>query len=219
MENLKISDIKTELKKIKRTQFGISIPELRKLAQKIAKTDYKKFLDHDDYENFELKLLHAFVIGYAKDDINVLLAYFQKFIPMVNCWEICDSLCQNFKISRKYPDVVWNFLMRYEKTEKEFESRIISVMLLSHFLNDDYIDKVIAVLDKLKTIDYYAQMGVAWALATIMGKYPKKCLDYLKSENCNLDSLTYKKSLQKIRESLKISGEIKKQIKFLKKHK
>ena len=213
MEKGKIEAIKIELKKIKQTKFGISIPELRKLAKKIAKDNYRKFLDYNDYENFELKLLHAFVIGYAEDDINILLAYFQNFIPKVDSWGVCDSLCQNFKISKKYSDIVWNFLMQYEKSEKEFESRIVSVMLLSHYLNDDYVDKVIAVLGRLNTNDYYAQMGVAWAIATIMGKYPKKCLDYLETKNCNLDSVTYSKSLQKIRESLKVSNEIKRLIK------
>jgi 3-methyladenine DNA glycosylase AlkD len=85
----------------------------------------------------------------------------------------------------------------------------VSVLLLSHYLNDEYIDKVIQILDELNTDDYYSQMGVAWAIATIMGKYPDKCLNYLQSSECHLDKTTYNKSLQKIRESFKVSKEIK----------
>ena len=206
---MKLDIIKIRLNRIKRTSFGISIPELRKFAKEVAKDNYKEFLENDDYSSFELKLLHAFVIGYAKDDINILLKYFKDFMPFVDDWCINDSLCQNFKIARKYPDIVWKFLMKFKNSKKEFESRVISVILLSHFLNEVYIDKVLNVLNCLNTDDYYSKMGVAWAIATIMGKYPEKCLNYLKSEGCNLDKITYNKSIQKIRESFRVSEDIK----------
>ena len=41
---MNLSVVKEDLKKIKRTKFGISIPELRKYAQKIAREDYKTFV-------------------------------------------------------------------------------------------------------------------------------------------------------------------------------
>ena len=206
---MKLETIKKELAGIKRTSFGISILELRKFARKVAKEDFREFVENDDYSTFELKLLHAFVLGYAKGDIEELIRYFEAFMPQVNDWAVNDSLCQSFKIARSYPDVFWKFLMKYKKSKKEFESRIVSVCLLSHYLTDDYIDKVIKVLNELNTDDYYSQMGVAWAIATIMGKYPEKCLEYMKSDKCKLDKTTYKKSLQKIRESYRVSDEIK----------
>ena len=210
-----IEVVKKELKKIKRTTFGISIPELRKYAKKIAKEDYKSFCESDDCSTFELRLLHAFVLGYAKDEIKILLKYFKKFMPYVDDWAVNDSLCQNFRIARKYQEIVWEFLMKYKKSQKEFESRIVAVILLSHYLNDEYIDRVIDVLDGLSTNDYYSQMGVAWAIATVMTKYPEKCLDYLKSENCHLDTVTRKKTMQKIRESYRVTDKIKLSIKTL----
>lgn len=206
---MNLKDIKKELDGIKRTKFGISVPNLRKFAKKIAKGDYKRFMEINDYSSFELKLLHALVIGYAKADIKSALKYFKDFIPYVDTWDINDLLCQNFKTARKYQEIVWDFVMTYKNTKKEFESRIVSVILLSHYLNDEYIDRVIGILDRLNTDRYYAQMGVAWAIATIIGKYPKKCLDYLKSKDCHLDKTTYNKSLQKIRESFRVSDEIK----------
>ena len=76
-----IQEIKKELDKIERTSFGISIPELRKFAKKIAKNDYKVLIYNNDFLTYELKLLHAFVIGYIKEDINVLLKYFETMNP------------------------------------------------------------------------------------------------------------------------------------------
>lgn len=209
---MNINDIRKEIKNIRRTTFGISLPELRKFAKQIAKEDYKEFLDKNKNETFELKLLHGYVLGYAKDDINVLLKYFDGFIPYVDGWAVCDTFCQSFKITKKYRDIVWDYLMRYKKSEEEFESRVVSVMLLSHFLTDEYIDKVIKVLDRLSTNDYYSQMGVAWAFATVMAYYPDKCMDYLKSDKCHLNKITFKKTLQKIRESFRVSDDIKKEL-------
>ena len=192
---MNISQIRKEIKCIKRTSFGISIPELKKFAKRIASENYRDFLDKNEYETFELRLLHAFVLGFAKDDIHILLEYFDKFVPYVDDWAVNDSLCQSFKIARKYPDIVWKYLMGYKDSKNEFESRIVSVVLLSHYLNDEYIDKVIKVLDSLNTDDYYSQMGVAWAFATVMAFYPDKCIDYMKSDKCHLDSITYKKTI------------------------
>ena len=208
-----IGVVKTELEKIKRTAFGISVPELRKYAKRIANDECETFLKCNDYESFELRLLHAFVIGYAKSDIAVLLKYVEAFIPYVDSWQVCDSLCQNFKIARRHPKTVWDFLMQYKDSESEFESRIVSVMLLSHYLNDAYIDDVIAVLDVLKTNDYYSQMGVAWAIATVMAKYPEKCLEYLSSKTCHLNTITYNMSIRKMRESFRVSDEVKERVK------
>lgn len=206
---MNLVEVKKQLSKIRRTKFGIAVPELRKFAKYIAKDNYKEFIENNDYSSFELRLLHAFVLGYIKDDIDVLLKYFKSFIPYVDDWAINDSLCQNFKVARKYPEIIWDFLMQYKDSKKEFESRIISVCLLSHYLNDEYIDEVIDVLNVLNTNDYYSQMGVAWAFATIMGKYPEKCLKYLNSKKCKLDKTTHNKTLQKIRESFRVPIEIK----------
>lgn len=213
---MQVQEVEERIKKLKRTTLGVSVPEMRKLAKTIAKQNYQEFIESNHGNSFELRMVHAFVLGYANDDINRLLLYFKGFIPFVNDWAINDALCQNFKLTKVYPEVVWQFLIQYQYTEKEFESRIVSVMLLSHYLTDKYIDKVIKVLDKLNTDKYYAQMGVAWAIATIMGKYPEKCMNYLQSATCHLDKTTYNKTLQKIRESFRVSEEIKQKVKAMK---
>ncbi len=78
-------------------------------------------------------------------------------------------------------------------------------MLLSHYLNDAYINKVIEIIDNIYTDDYYARMGAAWALATIAAKYPQKCQSYLISKNINMDKKTITKAKQKMMESYRVS--------------
>ncbi|MBP5332371.1 MAG: DNA alkylation repair protein [Lachnospiraceae bacterium] len=187
---------------------GVRIPQMRKLAQKIAKDDYKWFLENNPMDTFEMESLQAFVIGYAKDDINVILGYLDDFIPKVHDWSVSDSLCQTFKIARKYPKETFALLSKYKDSHREFEVRIVAIMLMSQFLNDEYIDTVIDVINKLDTADFYAKMGVAWAVATIMAKYPDKCTEYMLSPDNRLDEWTYKKALQKMKESYRVDNAI-----------
>lgn len=193
---------------------GVRIPELRKLAKEIAKEDYRTFLEKNPSDTFEMETLQAFVIGYAKDDIQQILHYFRVFIPLVHDWSVNDSLCQTFRIARKYPQEVYDMLMEYVDSKDEFEVRVVAVTLMSHFLNDTYVDQVIKVLDQLYTEDYYAKMGVAWAVATVMAKYPDKCMVYLKDNH--LDDWTYNKSIQKMIESYRVSDEDKRILRTMK---
>ena len=212
---MNIADILTELNRLPRTSFGVSVPDLRQLARKIARQDYMILQNETLLETFELRLLHAFVLGYARDTLPNLLQHFAQFIPYVNDWAICDSLCQNFTIARIYPQQVWDFLIPYSRAQQEFEIRIVAIMLLSHYLNDEYLDLVLRVLDSLKAEKYYAQMGVAWALATICAKYPAQCLLYLQSPN-NLNHTTFRMAVRKICESFRVSEIIKQKVKNLK---
>ena len=196
--------------------YGVRIPKLRILAKKIAKDDYRKFLVENPMDSYEMENLQGMVIGYAKDDIGTILSYSKSFIPKIHDWSVCDTFCQTFKIARKYRKDVWDFLMEYKDSHEEFEVRVVAVMLMSHFLEDDYIDDVIGVLNNLylgKKNDagdfYYGKMGIAWAVATIMAKYPDKCLSYLTNENNALDDWTFNKSIQKMRESYRVSAEMK----------
>ncbi len=183
---------------------GVRIPKLRELAKRIAKEDYKWFLENNPLDTFELESLQAFVIGYAKDDIHVILNYMREFIPTIHDWSVNDSLCQTFKIARKYPKETFDLLMEFKDSKKEFEVRVVAIMLMSQFLNDEYIDKVIEVLDSLYTDSYYSRMGVAWAIATIMAKYPHKCIAYMNSSKNHLDDWTYNKAIQKMKESFRV---------------
>ena len=80
-----------------------------------------------------------------------------------------------------------------------------AVMLLSHFLTDDYIDRVLEILDETRCEAYYYRMGAAWAVATAMAKYRDKTLAFLKTTA--LDDWTYNKAIQKMLESYRVSPE------------
>ena len=79
-------------------------------------------------------------------------------------------------------------------------------MMLDYFIIDEYVDKVIERLNKIKHEGYYVKTGVAWCLAEIGIKYNEKLMNFLNSKN-DLDDFTYNKTLQKMIESYRITKE------------
>lgn len=193
---------------------GARVPALRKLAKQIAKENYREFLEGCREEYFEEQMLKAFVLGYARDDIETLLSYADRFVPCIQDWCVNDGFCQTFSIARKHREKVFAWLVPYVKEEKEYSQRMAAVLLMSHFLTDDYIPLVLEVLNKLSFDGYYTKMGVAWCVATAYAKYPRETYAFLLDNQ--LDDWTYNKAIQKMRESFRISLEDKEMLQKMK---
>lgn len=194
---------------------GVRVPVLRKMARAIAKEDYRCFMEQYSCEEYlEQETLKAFVIGYAKDEIQTLLRYADDFIPQIHDWMVNDAFCQNFSIARKHREEVWKWLMKYKDMEAEYPQRMVAVLGMSHFLVDDYYERVFSAMNELKYDGYYTKMGVAWCVATAYAKYPKAGMDFLKDNE--LDDWTYNKSIQKMLESYRVSDEDKKILRTMK---
>lgn len=193
---------------------GIKTPELRKIAKEIAKDDWKQYIEATGKEFFEETLVEGMVIGFLKLDINEHLEYVKAFIPKIDNWATCDSFCGALKFTKKNQKIVWDFILPYLNSDKEFEVRFAVIMFLSYFIDDIYIDEVLNYLNQVTHRAYYVQMGVAWAISVAYVKFPEKTMIFLK--NNNLDNFTFNKSLQKITESFRVSDEDKSLIKSMK---
>lgn len=181
---------------------GVKVPVLRKMAKRIAKEDYRFFMEHYPCDYLEQETLKAFVIGYARDEINTILYYADRFIPQIQNWMVNDAFCQNFTIARNYRDEVFQWLQKYINTGEEYPQRVAAVLLMSHFLVDDYYQQVLDVMNQLKHPGFYTKMGVAWCVATLYAKYPEATMEFLKQNE--LDDWTYNKAIQKMLESYRV---------------
>ncbi len=193
---------------------GVRLPHLRELAKEIARGDWREYLNNAQDEYYEEVMLHGLVIGYAKASPEEILKYTALFVPKIRNWGVCDSFCTGLKLAKKHPEIVWDFIQPYLKSDKEFEIRFSVIMMLAHFINDGYIGRVIESLDQIRHEGYYVKMGVAWAVSVCYVKYPEKTMAYLKSSK--LDDFTYNKSLQKILESYRVDQESKAVIRSMK---
>ena len=133
---------------------GIRLPLLRKLAQKMAKEDWRRYLKSEDVCYFEETMLQGMILGYAKADADELLSYVVDFVPRIDNWSICDSFCNGLKFTKNHKELVWNFLQPYLVSEQEYEIRFGVVMLLSFYIEEEYIDSLLLRLHALRHEGY-----------------------------------------------------------------
>lgn len=193
---------------------GVRIPVLRKIAKIIVRDDWQKFLKEYKEEFMEETMLKGLVISYLNEDFDHMLDLAAKFSEKISNWAVCDTFCMGLKFINKNKKQAFEFLIPYLKSKDEFKLRFGVVILLAHFIDDEYIDRILNILFNLKSDDYYAQMGIAWAISVCYVKYPKKTLPYIK--NNNLDNFTHNKAISKIIESYRVSKGDKDKLRALK---
>lgn len=194
---------------------GVRVPDLRNLAKTIAKEDWRNYLANAENKYYEEILLQGMVIGLAKMEIQERLKYVKEFVPKIDNWAVCDISCGGFKFAKKEPEIVWNFIQNYLKSEHEFEIRFCIVMMLDHYIDQEHISKILEILENVHHEGYYVKMAVAWAISIAYIKFPKETMNVLK--HSKLDDFTYNKALQKIIESYRVSKEEKIIIRNMKK--
>ena len=194
---------------------GVRTPILRKMAKELYKSGEYTGMFEIPSKYMEENMLKGMIIGLFKKPAKEVLLYVKDFVPTIDNWAVCDCFCCSLKMTRDNLALVWNFIQSYFKSEKEFEIRFAYVMLLNYYLVDDYVDKVLKLIDEFRDDRYYSKMAVAWLVSICYIKYPDKTEKYLKKSK--LDNWTYNKSIQKIGESLKVDKKTKSQLKLMKK--
>lgn len=180
---------------------GVRLPQLRKLAKKIARENWEEYLETATEDTFEEIMLQGMVLGYLNIPIEDHLARIALFIPKINNWSVCDSFCSGLKFTRENMERVWKFLLPYLRSEQEFEIRFGVVMLIYYYITAEYAERAFKEFDQIDQNRYYAWMAVAWAISIYFKQFPEMTAAYLRS--CHLTENTYKKALQKIKESNK----------------
>lgn len=207
---------------------GVRVPALRKLAKKMAKEGWEVWMSEaqhcaKDPEGvggtelfYEEIMLQAMIIGAAKLDSQKRLSYISAFVPRIDNWAVCDIFCGDLKFAdkRENRDLVWNFLLPYLKSSEEYDVRFGTVMLLSHYIDEAHIRQVLELMEEVCHQGYYVKMAVAWTLSMCYVKFPQYT-ETLLTDN-HLDDFTHNKTIQKIRESYRISKEDKARLKLLK---
>ena len=189
---------------------GVRTPDLRKLAKEITKGDWETFLEKNDRTWYENDILQALVTASAKMEPEERLRRVREFLPRIENWAVCDIFCGSLKDAEKYPELYWEFLKPYFQSEKPYEIRFAVVMLLSHFVKEEYLKDAFAYFDGIHVDHYYVRMAVAWAVSIYFVHFPEETFRYLRKNQ--LDDWTYNKALQKIIESYRVSPETKTQI-------
>lgn len=193
---------------------GVRVPELRKLAKEIAKENFREFLEEKEINYYEEIMLKGLIIGTAKLSFDETCEYLKSFIPIIDNWAVCDITCSSLKITKKYMDEMWKFLLPYVKSNKEYEIRFAIVMYLSYYIDKKYINEIFKIINCITNEEYYTRMAIAWFISIAYIKEKDVTMIFLNSTN--IDDWTYNKALQKITESYRVSKDNKKLIKQMK---
>lgn len=128
---------------------GVRLPKLREMAKDIVKGDWHRETEsvEDNFEDiyFEETMLRGIIIAYGISkrnvDVNDGISYFEKFVPLIDNWSVCDSFCNSCSFANKHRDEMWEALQKYLYSDEEFEVRTALIMLLNQYLKYDNDNK------------------------------------------------------------------------------
>ena len=187
---------------------GLHLPEMKQVAKALAKQAdawdiLHKFEQEHQTDRFRLTYEETLVWGLT---INALKCPWEErflllkpYIPILDNWAVCDSFCCNAKWALKLPpQMLWEFLLPYYHSDKEFEVRFDIVMSMCYLLNEEWLNTIFQQLENidLRSIHsdytnlpspYYVRMGIAWLLATALAKYPDETRKFVNASSLTED--------------------------------
>lgn len=209
-EMLGINDTATIQTKLFETSYlylGIPYPKLNKIASTIKKDEILNYLNENDFSYFELNIINSILISKLKD-YDEALYYLNKALPYIDNWATSDKLSACFKQARKNPNCI-NDMITLINTGKTYYIRVALIIIMSHLLNTTDFNLIYKLILAINNHDYYVDMAIAWLLATMASIDSASVLSFLK--NNELNTFINNKTLSKMRESFRITDEVKKE--------
>ena len=191
---------------------GVRMPALRALAKELKGTepaaDFMAQLPHKYYEENNL---HAALIGHIRD-FQPCLTALERFLPYVDNWATCDMM--NPRALAKDKAALLERIRLWLQSGHTYTVRFGMEMLMNHFLEEDFREEYPALVASVRSEEYYVRMMQAWYFATALAKQYEVAVTYL--EQRRLGAWVHNKTIQKARESFRVSQEQKEYLKSLK---
>lgn len=185
------------------------MPILRRLArQTVPQSDNDLSTGY-----FEQVLLSGLAIAYAKIPLEEKLKKMWVLLPYLDSWAMTDSIVPTLRPKCNELPALWEFALKCISGEGTYTVRFGVVILLNYFLTETYIPKVADQLCAIHDKRYYVGMAVSWCFAEMAVHDYKRVENVLKS-GC-LDLFIHNKTIQKMRESYRITKEQKAAIELL----
>lgn len=214
LQEVEYADFQSKLTTgIDRERFiGVRVPKLRKLAKLLSKTkEAEEFLGKLPHYYFEENMLHGLLIAEIKD-YDMCITALEKFLPFIDNWAVCDTLSPN--VFKKHKAELFSKIKKWSASKDTYTCRFGIGMLMQHFLDEDFSPEHLKIPLSIHSEEYYVNMMLAWYFATALAKQWKHAVVLL--ENGALDKWVHNKTIQKARESFRITGTQKEYLRKLK---
>lgn len=194
---------------------GVRVPVMRTLAKDFAKReDAAQFLRDVPHMYYEENAVHSFMIEQIKD-YDRCMRETEAFLPYIDNWAVCD--CFSPKVFGKHKAELFGQCKLWLQSEHTYTVRYALVMLLKHFLTEEYAEEALSLAAAVNREEYYINMAVSWLFAEGIGKCPHLAIGYI--ERSLLKTEVHNKAIQKSVESRKVPEETKIYLKTLKRKK
>lgn len=191
---------------------GVRVPDTRKLAKEIYKSGYYSgFLHELPHKFYDENMLHGLIVSEIKE-YDECIAAVDRFLPYVDNWAVCDIMSP--KCFKKNKDKLMDKIIEWSGSDEVYTARFGIEMLMTHFLDEDFKLEYLEIPANVQLEDYYAKMMVAWFFATALAKQWDAAIPYLKENR--LEVWTHNRTIQKARESYRITDEQKAYLKTIK---
>lgn len=195
------------------TVIGVRTPLLRKLAKEIFKSDdYEEFIRDLPHEYYEEVNLHGMIICMVSD-YDEAIHEVNKLLPYVDNWASCDLLsCK--KAFKDNLDKLETDVKRWISSGDTYTVRFGIGVLLEFYLDDAFDLKYLEWVARVESDEYYIRMMKAWYFATALAKQYDEAIPYI--ENHRLEEWVHRKTIQKAKESFRVSDDAKAYLNTLK---
>jgi 3-methyladenine DNA glycosylase AlkD len=192
---------------------GVRTPALRAMAKQLKNDERsRQFLEELPHTYFEENQLHGFLISESRD-FETCICELEKFLPFMDNWATCDQTSpKEFKKHRK--ELV-PYIEKWLRSPHTYTVRFAIGMLMQHFLDEDFKPEYLEMVSGIRSEEYYINMEIAWYMATALAKQWDAAIPYL--EQGKMEKWVHNRTIQKARESYRITEEQKAYLKTLKK--
>lgn len=194
---------------------GAKIPDLRIIASQMKKNgECELFLKELPHTYYEENLLHSIIISKYVKDIDECIRQIDLFLPYVDNWAVCDTLRPVAFKKKENKAKALKKAKEWTKSSKTYTCRFGIGTLMAYFLDENFEEDVLLLPSKILSDEYYVNMMIAWHFATALAKKYNETIGYL--QNNLLPLWVHNKTIQKARESFRISDEQKAYLNTLK---
>ena len=189
---------------------GVRMPVIKKYAKELDNDEKEAFLKALPHQYHEENILHALVLSNIKD-YEMFVEYVNAFLPFVNNWSVCDTLCN--KYLEKHKEKLIKEVYKWLKSKEVYRVRYAVKCLMNYYLDKDFKEEHLQKVAEVKLDDYYVKMMIAWYLATGLAKNYDSFVKAI--EEHRFDTFINNKAVQKANESFRVSDEHKQYLKTL----
>lgn len=192
---------------------GVRTPILRNYAKKVAKyEECDEFLNALPHVFYEENNLHSSLLAIKYKKLEDYLIAIEQFLPYIDNWATCDMVKP--AVFKKNPELVYEYVKKWLKSEHIYTARFGIVTLLSQYLDDQFKPEMLELVAAVTLDDYYAKMAVTWYFSIALVKQYDATIGYFTEPK--LDDWIHNKAIQKAIESLRIDIETKNYLRTLK---